>query len=48
MDRWNRKVQNIRRRELKELDLTHFLQFVQEETLQMNDSCFREKHFMRM
>ena len=39
-DRWNRKVQNIRRRELREPDLTNFVQFVEEETLLMNDPLF--------
>ena len=37
MDRWNRKIQNIRRRELREPDLTDFVCFVEEETLLMND-----------
>ena len=36
MDRWNRKVQNIRRRGLREPDLADFVQFVEEETLLMN------------
>ena len=40
VDRWNRKVQNIRRRELREPDLTDFVQFVEEEKLLMNDSQF--------
>ena len=39
MDRWNRNVQNIRRRELRESDLTDFVQFVVE-TLLMNDLLF--------
>ena len=37
MDRWNRKVQNIKRRELRESDLTDFVQFVEVEILLMND-----------
>ena len=40
MNRWDRKVQNIRRRELRESDLTNFVQFVEEETLLMNDPLF--------
>ena len=40
MDWWNRKVQNIRRRELREPVLTDFVQFVEEETLLMNDPLF--------
>ena len=40
MNRWNRKVQNIRRRELRESDLTNFVQFVEKETLLMNDPLF--------
>ena len=40
MDRWNRKVQNIRRRESREPDLIDFVQFVEEETLLMNDPLF--------
>ena len=39
MNRWNRNVQNIRRRELRESDLTDFDQFVVE-TLLMNDLLF--------
>ena len=39
MDRRNRKVKNIRR-ELRESDLTDFIQFVEEETLLMNDPVF--------
>ena len=38
MGRWNRKVQNITRRELK--DLADFVQCVEEETLLMNDPLF--------
>ena len=37
MDRWNRKVQNIKRKELRKSDLTDFVQFVEEEILLMND-----------
>ena len=40
MDRWNRKVQNIRRRELREPDLIEFVWFLEEETLLMNDPLF--------
>ena len=40
MDRWNRKVQNIRRRESREPDLIDFVRFVEEETLLMNDPLF--------
>ena len=40
MDRWNRKVQNVTRRELKEPDLADFVQYVEEETLLMNDPLF--------
>ena len=39
MNRWNRKVHNIRR-ELREPDLTNFAQFVEEETLLMKDPLF--------
>ena len=38
MDRWNRKVQNIRKRE--ERKIIDFVQFVEEETLLMNDPLF--------
>ena len=40
MDRWNRNVQNIRRRESREPDLIDFVWFVEEETLLMNDPLF--------
>ena len=40
MEMRNRKVQNIRRRELREPDLTDFVQLLEEETLLMNDSLF--------
>ena len=40
MDRWNRKVQNIRQRESREPDLIDFVRFVEEETLLMNDPLF--------
>ena len=40
IDRWNRKVQNIRKRELREPDLTDFVRFVEEKTLLMNDLLF--------
>ena len=45
MDRWNRKVQNIRRRELREPDLTDFVQFMEEETLLMNNPLFSREAF---
>ena len=45
IDRWNRKVQNIRRRELRGPDSTDFVQFVEEETLLMNDPLFSREAF---
>ena len=40
MGRWNRKVQNVKRRGLRESDLTDFVQFVEQETLLMNGPLF--------
>ena len=40
VDRWNRKVQNVRRRESGEPDLIDFVRFMEEETLLMNDPWF--------
>ena len=45
MDRWNRKVQNIRRRESREPDLIDFVRFVKEEILLMNDPLFSREAF---
>ena len=39
MDWWNRKF-FFKRRELRELDLTDFVQFLEEETLLIKDSQF--------
>ena len=38
--RWNRKVQNVKRRGLRESDLTDFVQFVEQEILLMNGPLF--------
>ena len=40
MDRWNRKVQPIRKRHLLEPDLQDLIMFVEEETVLMNDPLF--------
>ena len=40
MDRWNRKVQNIRRSQLREPTLQDLIKFVEEETILMNDPLF--------
>ena len=44
MDRWNRKVQNIRRRELREPNLSEFVQFVEEKTLLINLFLWKALH----
>ena len=40
MDRWNKKVQVIRKRHLCEPDLQDLIKFVEEETVLMNDPLF--------
>ena len=40
MDRWNRKVQAIRKSHLREPDLQDLVMFVEEETVLMNNSLF--------
>ena len=40
MDRWNRTVQAIRRKQIRESDLQYLIQFVEEETTLMNDLLF--------
>ena len=40
MDRWNRKVQAIRKWHLREPDLQDLIKFVEEETVLMNDPLF--------
>ena len=40
MDRWNRTVQAIRRKQRREPDLQDLIQFVEEETTFMNDPLF--------
>ena len=41
MDRWNRTVQAIRRKQIREVtDLQDMIQFVEEEMTLMNDSLF--------
>ena len=40
MDRWNKKVQVIRKKHLCEPDLQDLMKFVEEETVLMNDPLF--------
>ena len=40
IDRWNRNVQAIRKRHLREPDLQDLISFVEEETVLMNDPLF--------
>ena len=40
MDRWNRTVQAVRRKQRREPDLQDLIQFVEEETTLVNDSLF--------
>ena len=40
IDRWNRNVQAIRKRHLREPDLQDLINFVEEETVLMNDPLF--------
>ena len=40
MDRWNRTVNTIRRKQIREPDLQDLIQFVEEETTLMNDPLF--------
>ena len=40
IDRWNRTVQAIRRKQTREPDLQDLIQFVEEETTLMNDLLF--------
>ena len=40
MDRWNKTVQAIRRKQIRDLDLQDSIQFVEKETTLMNDPLF--------
>ena len=40
MDRWNKTVKAIRRKQIRELDLQDSIQFVGKETTLMNDPLF--------
>ena len=40
MDRWSSTVQAIRRKQIREPDLQDLIQFVEEETMLMNDLLF--------
>ena len=40
MDRWNRTLQAIRRKQIREPDLQDLMKFIEEETILMNDSLF--------
>ena len=40
MDRWNKTVKAIRRKQIRELDLQDSIQFVEKETTLMNDPLF--------
>ena len=40
MERWNRKVQNIRRYQVREPTLDDMTDFIEEDTILMNDPSF--------
>ena len=46
IDSWNRKVQTIRKRHLREPDLQDLIKFVEEQTVLLNDTFFQERHYL--